>query len=123
MKYLIVIFLIVISFLMGAFVGDRAGVDSRAYYDASGKLKILSSALDQQKENEWINGEIIKQVRILNESDITPFKSGFFLKITGNESFISEHEKYLPIIKASQIYKEKISFLCKYNEKYQSECN
>ena len=122
MKYLIILFLIGVSFFIGAFVGNRVGIDSRTYYDAPGKLKVLSSVLDQEKENDWVEGETTTQVRILNEPDVTPFKSAFFLKIMGNGEFISEYEKYLPIVKVSQRYKEKMAFLCKYNEKYLGKC-
>lgn len=112
-----------IAFVSGIFLGDRLGVDSRAYYDASGKIKVLSSVLDQEKEKGWIEGEITQQVRILNEPDITPFKSAFFLKITGNKAFILEHEKYLPIIESSLQYEKTMNLLCEYNEKYLGKCN
>lgn len=122
MKYFITLSLILISFVTGAFLGNRVGSDSRAYYGASGKLKVLSSVLDQNKEKDWVEGEVSTQVRILNEPDVTPFKSAFFLKLTGSEEFISEHEKYLPIVQASKRYQEKMKFLCEYNEKYLDKC-
>ena len=123
MKYILISCLVVIAFVSGIFLGDRLGMDSRAYYDASGKMKVLSSVLDQEKEKGWVEGEITQQVRILNEPDITPFKSAFFLKITGNEAFILEHEKYLPIIESSLQYEKTMNLLCEYNEKYLGKCN
>ena len=122
MKYLLILALITISFVIGAFLGNRVGADSRAYYDAPGKLKILSTVLDHNQELDWIEGEVTTQVRILNEAEITPFKNAFFLKLTGNDIFISEYKKHLPIVKASQRYQEKLKFLCKYNEKYIGKC-
>ena len=123
MRHLLILLLVLISFVSGVFLGDRLGVDSRAYYDASSKMKVLSSVLDQEKEKGWVKGEITEQVRILNEPDITPLKSALFLKLTGNGLFVSEHKKYLPIVTDSPQYQEAMKLLCEYNEKYSGKCN
>ena len=123
MRHLLISLLVLISFVSGVFLGDRLGVDSRAYYDASSKMKVLSSVLDQEKEKGWVKGEITEQVRILNEPDITPLKSALFLKLTGNGLFVSEHKKYLPIVTDSPQYQEAMKLLCEYNEKYSGKCN
>ena len=116
MRHILILFLIAFSFVSGIFLGERLGVDSRAYYDAPAKLKVLSSVQDQDKEIGWIEGEITEQVRIINEPSITPFKSAFFLKITGNKILTQEHDKYLPIVKNSIQYEETMKLLCKYND-------
>ena len=123
MRHLLILLLVLVSFVSGVFLGDRLGVDSRTYYDASSKMKVLSSVLDQEKEKGWVKGEITEQVRILNEPDITPLKSALFLKLTGNGLFVSEHKKYLPIVTDSPQYQEAMKLLCEYNEKYSGKCN
>ena len=123
MKLVLIFLSILIAFILGAVYGNYAGSDSRGYYDAPARIKVLSSVLDQNKANEWIEGEIIKQIRILNEpTTITPYKSGLFLKIVGHSDFVGEYNKYLPIVTESNRYKKKMIFLCKHREDYKDKC-
>lgn len=123
MKIVLVFFSLIASFALGAFFGDRIGLDNRTYYDAPGKIKILSSVLDQEKSEDWVQGEITKQIRILNESEITPNKNYFFLYFMENgDIFDSEYEKYISDVKGTKRYREAISLLCKYNEIYEGKC-
>ena len=123
MRQILILSLILISFVSGIFLGDRLSTDSRAYFDAAGTIDFLSFMLDQEKGNEWISAEIITQVRILNEPELTPLKSALFLQVTGMSELVSAHEKYISIIKDNTQYKEKMQFLCKHNESYSGKCN
>ena len=123
MKAFSIIILVIISFISGMIMGDRVGTNNRAYYDAPGKIQVLSSVLDKSMSNDWVEGEITKQVRILNEPEITGFKNRHFLHLMENgESFNSEYEKYSSIIRNSSRYKETLSFLCEHNENYKGKC-
>ena len=114
---------ILLSFLVGVFFGTRAGFETQMYYDAPNKIKILSHQLDNDDPKTIPLGQIITQVRILNEPELTPFKSAFFLQVTGESALVSAHEKYISIIKDNTQYKEKMQFLCKHNESYSGKCN
>ena len=113
---------ILLSFLVGVFFGTRASLDSLTYYDAPNKIKWLSFQLDNPDEPIHF-GEIIAQVRILNESEELKFKTPLILKFFPDGDLLaSQFEKNYPEIEKNIYYQEALEGLCKINEKYKGKC-
>ena len=114
---------ILLSFLVGVFFGARAGFETQMYYDAPNKIKILSHQLDNDEPKTIPLGQIITQVRILNESEELKFKTPLILKFFPDGDLLaSQFEKNYPEIEKNIYYQEALEDLCKINEKYKGKC-
>ncbi len=114
---------ILLSFLFGVFFGARAGLETQMYYDAPNKIKILSHQLDNDDPKSIPLGQIINQIKILNESEELKFKTPLILKFFPDGDILaSQFEKNYPEIEKSIHYQEALNFLCTWNEKYKDKC-
>lgn len=124
MKWVLTIICILLALCAGAVLGYRAAINNQVYYDAPAKILLYSSIMEQGKEEEYFLGEIIRQIRILNDPEMTPHRNGFliFLPPHGAE-FKQAYEHQLPLIDSRDAYKEAVALLCKYNEDYVGFCS
>lgn len=124
MKWVLITFCILLAFGAGTVLGYRSALNNQAYYDAPAKILLYSSIMEQGKGEEYFRGQIIRQIRILNEPEMTPHRNGFliFLPPHGPE-FKETYEHQLPLIETRAAYKEAVAFLCKDNEDYAGFCS
>ena len=105
------------------FLGTRAGFESQMYYDAPNKIKILSHQLDNDPLKSIPLGQIITQVRILNESEELKFKTPLILKFFPDGDLLaSQFKENYPELEKNIYYQQALEDLCKINEKYKDKC-
>lgn len=123
MKFAFLFLSVLVSFGVGAAFGYRVALDNQTYYDAPEKIVLYSSILEKGKAEEYLRGQVVRQVRILNEPDSTRFKNELMLLLPPHGlEFKEAHEQYLASIKGKSAYTEALAFLCEHNEQYVRFC-
>ena len=123
MKTNIALTLIPASLAIGVFLGYRAAIDNQFYDDAPAKIVLFSAALEKGKANEYLCGQITRQVRILNEPEMTKHRNSLLLRLPPHGiKFIGAYEQYAPVIQENIQYQQAIKMLCGYNQRYTDTC-
>ncbi|MCG7993942.1 MAG: hypothetical protein JAZ06_00815 [Candidatus Thiodiazotropha taylori] len=123
MKWILIVIVFLIPLSIGVSIGYRIGLDNQVYFDAPAKIVLYSSILENGKEKEYFKGQIIQQIRILNEPEYSKYKSELLLWLPphGGE-FRSVFQQYSSEASTKPAYKEALEFLCKHNEEYNLPC-
>ena len=123
MKWAILGLCILASLGLGAFIGYRTALDNQAYYDAPAKIFLYSSLIEQKKTEEYLRGQIIRQIRILNEPELTRYRNELLLQLPPHGSeVVKGYKHYLSQVENKSPYRDALAFLCDQEKDYSGAC-
>lgn len=107
------------ALITGVAIGYHTGVANQLYYDASAKIMLYSSLLSYNKADEYLEGQIFKQINVLNDSDLKTYTSELLLLLPPHGSeFYETYKNYSSKLPSNEHYIEANQQFHTLNKKY-----
>ena len=104
----------VVALAAGIWIGYSTALNNQLYFDAPAKLSLYGSILDQGNSNEYLKGQIIKQVRILEM--VPSGTSKALLNIPIHREVKDSYQAIGLSIKTNKHYVEAVKMISTYNK-------
>ena len=121
--FLLFLFALPTTFVLGVKYGYSTGIENQFYFDAPAKIFLYDTVIERSKSNEYLEGEIVKQARILMEN--RRFTNKYLLNLPPHNMGMRENfEFYSSKLGDIERLEESINLICTYNDalKATKEC-
>jgi len=120
MKIILAVFITSLSMLiLGLGIGYNFGVYNQLYYDAPAKISLYALIIEQGKAEEYLNGQITYQTRLLNQPGFMQksellliFPPHGFVSPVHGSNFKGTYNYYLSKIEKNKKYIEAHNLIC-----------